>query len=314
MNSSNLIRFAASAAAIAMLSACATPQAPAGFSPASAGLKVPASGSSGDLVYATGYSDSGGAQTFMLTYPQGKLIGSISQGAQGMCSDTNGNVYLLYLNSVIEYAHGSTTPIKTLRIPGSDTENCAVDPSTGNLAVTFDCPPCDYQNLAIFPNGSGTPTRYSAPNAYFCTYDNQGNLFLGGDSGSEITEMVGSSFINITLDKDIQRPGRLQWDGSYVTLQELQPPGAIYRIQVSGSTGTIVGETKFSRYKRLIGYSWISVPDGSVLLPFSTHGSGTHTLGIWGYPKAGHTINTINKIGTGDHGFYSVTVSVAPTR
>jgi hypothetical protein len=269
--------------------------------------------SAGDLLYASGYSQSTGYATFILTYPQGQLVGSIAATGVGMCTDTSGNVFMTSQNAVTEYAHGGTTPIATVRIPGAETENCAVDPTTGDLAVTFDCPPCDYENLAIFPPGSKTSTRYSAPDAYECTYDNQGNLFLGGYSGSQLAELPSGSntFTTITLNEDIASAGRLQWDGTYVTLQDLASPGGIYRISIAGSSGTIVGETKFGRYMRRVGYSWIS--GSTVAVPFSVHGSQTNQLGIWKYPRGGRAMKVLKKFGTGDSGFGVVTVSVAPT-
>jgi hypothetical protein len=314
----NALQFARNASAIlplASLAACGQAQSLVGMPGAAARSAISANSSVGDLLYAAGYSDSQGPQVFMLSYPQGQLVGKISEEAQGMCSDSSGNVYLLDRNAAIEYAHGSTTPIKTLRIPGAELYNCAVDSSTNDLAVTFSCPPCDYEDLAIFPNGSGTPTRYSAPNAYGCTYDNQGNLFLSAGGGIAISELPSGSgtFRTIALSKDLGETGQVQWDGTYVTLETVQSPGSIYRIRVSGSTGTVVGKTKFGRYMRRIGYSWISAPDGTVVVTFSAHGNEIGSLGIWKYPRAKHAINIIKSIGSGNHGFGSVTVSVAPS-
>lgn len=273
----------------------------------------------GDLIYASGYSDSKGAEVFMLTYPQGQLVGSIPLGVSGMCPDGSGNVYLLYRNSAIEYPHGETSPTRTLKIPGAEMISCAVDPSSGNVATTFSCPPCGYQNLAIFPPGSGTPTRYMAPAGYSSTYDSQGDLFLGG-IGSTLVELPAGSnaFTTVNVDKDLGDAGQVQWDGTYVTVQSLEEtsgrPGGIYRIDVSGSTGTVVGETTFGRYRRREGYSWISISHGTVLMPFSQHGSQTNQLGIWKYPRGGKATRVIKKIGAGNQGFSYVTVSDAPTR
>lgn len=314
MYASKLIRHTSAACASILLAACNGSLA--GVSRTYPASVIPASSASGDLIYATGYSDSNGGEVFMLTYPQGQLVGSIGTGAQGVCSDTNGNVYVLYRNAAIEYAHGSTTPIKSLRIPGAETFSCAVDPTTNDVAVTFDCPPCGYQDLAIFPNGTGTAIRYSTPNYYSCTYDNQGNLFLAGGGGAGISELPrgSGSFTNITLSQDLGSGGQVQWDGKYVTLETVQSPAGIYRIQISGSSGTVVGETKFGRYMRRVGYSWIAASDGAVIVPFSEHGATTNILGVWKYPKGGKAMKIIKGIGIGNHGFGSVTVSVAPTR
>ena len=272
-------------------------------------------GSSGsDLLYISGYSVSKGATTFVLTYPAGKLISTLPLAAYGMCTDASGNVYMTNENAVVEYPHGGTSPVRTVRIPGAQTMYCSVDPTTGDLAVTFDCPPCGYENLAIFPPGSTTSTRYTAPEAIECAYDSNGNLFLVGYGGGQLAELPAgsSSFTTINLNKDIPSVGQLRWDGSYITLQSLETPTEIYRISTSGSVGTIVGETKFNRYMKRVGYSWIS--GGTVALPFTVHGNEPKQIGIWKYPNGGHASSIIKKVGTGDTNFGALTVSVAPSR
>lgn len=66
-------------------------------------------GTSGDLIYATGAC--GG--TCILSYPQGALVGSLNVGDAGTCADKTGNVFIANQNSLFEYAHGGSTPIKT---------------------------------------------------------------------------------------------------------------------------------------------------------------------------------------------------------
>lgn len=309
--SSSVGRATACLAMALLLHGCAGGQMPASIAPAG-GAAARGATSAGDLLYATGYADPGGSQIFMLSYPQGRLVGSIASAANGLCSDTNGNVYVLWENAATEYAHGATTPIKTLRIPGATMYGCAVDPTTNDVALTFSCPPCQYENLAIFPDGSGTPTRYVSPGGYSCTYDNEGNLFLVGNGLSELPK-GSQTFTRVSLNKSIQRVGQVQWDGTYVTLQSIGSPATIFQIQVSGSAGTVVGETKLSRYMRNEQYSWITASDGTVAMPFSQHGTETTQIGVWKYPAGGHANKVIKKIGAGDHGFGSVTVSVAPS-
>ncbi|HEY1884050.1 MAG TPA: hypothetical protein VGG51_13525, partial [Candidatus Cybelea sp.] len=215
----------------------------------------------------------------------------------------------------IEYAHGGTQPIRTVHIPGAEMGNCAVDPTSGNLAATFSCPPCGYQNLAIFPPGSDDATRYEAPLASKVGYDNKGNLFLADfDVGNEIAELPGDSsqFQTIALDQSIGEIGSIQWDGKYITVQDLRAPVTISRIAISGSVGTVVSRSKFGPYMRDASYSWIA-GDGTVTFPFSTHGDEPNKLGIWKYPKGAHPAHTIKKFGVGGHFFGAVTVSLAPS-
>ena len=245
MSISNFCCLAAwSAVLLTSISACGGSQIPSGASHAAGQTRGGSGASSGDLLYLSGYTDSSGYKTYILTYPKGQVVGTI-EGAVGLCSDGNGDVYVLSRNAAIEYAHGGTTPLKTLRIPGAEMSDCSVDPSTGNVALTYACPPCG-TNLAIFPGGSGTATRYSVPYAETCSYDDHGDLFAGGGSDSAISELPAGSgtFTAITLNKTLQVAGKVQWDGKYVTLQDREPPVVIYRIQVSGSSGTNCGPDK----------------------------------------------------------------------
>lgn len=262
--------------------------------------------SSGSLLYV------GGGQTYVLSYPGGQTVGMLDVSTLGMCSDNKGNVFLTNRNAVIEYAHGSSSPIRTLTIPGAETFYCSVDPTTNNLAVTFECQPCDGENLAIYQNEQGTPTRYEAPEGFTCGYDNQGNLFIAGSSGNELTELPkgSSEFTSITLSKSIGNGGQIQWDGRYMAFQNETFPGWIYRIKISGSTGTVMGATKFQKYIRWTNQSWVE--NGAVSFPFAVRGTATTDIGIWSYPR-GKVIKIIKNLGGRGAGFNSVTVSVAPS-
>jgi hypothetical protein len=276
---------------------------------------------SGDLLYVGGYVGSNEGMTYIFSYPAGQLVGSLDVGTAGMCSDSKGDVFLTNENAVIEYAHGGTAPIQKLTIPGATTSYCSVDPTTGDLAVTFLCPPCQGQELAIFPDAHGTPTRYADPGTtfYACGYDDQGDLFIDGFTSQQLALVElpkgSSTFTPITLTKNIGDPGQVQWDGKYITVQDENSPGSIYRIEVSGSTGTVVGTTKFHlcclKFIRGTNQSWIA--DGAVTFPYGTHGDRSDDIGTWKYPRGGKPMKTIKKLGGPDASFNGVTVSVAPS-
>jgi hypothetical protein len=272
--------------------------------------------SGGPLLYTTGYLPSTGPVTFMLSYPSGDLVGVLDAPGNADCSDTNGNVYLLYRNSATEYAHGGTTPLRTLRIPGAGVYNCSVDPTTGNVAVTMTCDPCGYDDLAIFPPGSGTPSRYNTggDGAWTCGYDNAGNLFVSDSLGTALEELPAgsSSFVTLTLDKNIGDIGQVQWDGKNMTLQELNSPGWIYRFSVSGSTAHILTATKFKTGIRWTYPSWIY--QKTVVVPFNRQDEPPDELGIWKYPRGGKAMKQINKLPDGGVGFYGATISAPPSR
>ena len=58
--------------------------------------------STGDLIYATG----GCGGTCVLSYPDGKIVGSISTYGGGPCSDAAGNVSIPSGYQVLEFQHG----------------------------------------------------------------------------------------------------------------------------------------------------------------------------------------------------------------
>ena len=99
-----------------------------------------------------------------------------------ICSDpTNGDIFVPENDSIFEYAHGGMSPIATLTVPGAyiETRGCAVDPTTGNLAVVA------YNNasrnaLLVYRSASGTPTVYldkKVRSFDYPAYDGSGNLF-----------------------------------------------------------------------------------------------------------------------------------------
>ncbi len=139
--------------------------------------------SSQDLLYVSdAYKN-----VFVLTYPEGKLVGELTGFNQplGECADSAGNVFVLSYTSsfnatnIFEYAHGGTMPIATLSDPYV-AGGCSVDPTTGNLAASGN------GNIAIFPNASGKPEIFSSAEYSFlyCGYDNRGNLYISATVSS----------------------------------------------------------------------------------------------------------------------------------
>lgn len=274
---------------------------------------IEAGASSGALLYVGGRTPSGGAM-LIYSFPQGKFVGSLDYPGYGLCSDSGGNIYITYEDSITKFAHGGTTPLETLRIPGAELQFCAVDPTTGNLAVTFYCAPCGYQDLAIFPNGSGKPSRYmTGTGAYTLGYDGSGNLFISGLERSSLIELTSGSerFITLTLNKDIGYINQVQWDGRHITLQQGGAPGDVYRISVSGSSATVLTATKFHRQIDYTEPSWIY--DGAIAFGFQKTEDSPYELGIWRYPRGEQALKIIGKPPVGDYGFVNLTISAPPS-
>jgi hypothetical protein len=205
---------------------------------------------------------------------------------------------------------------------------CSVDPTTGNLAVANDAGTnCNGSpNVAIYPDEQGPPTTYSDSGLkcnIAATYDNAGNLFVGGVNASsfELAELPSGSskFTNINLNEQIPCrfvngpcKNRLQWDGKYLAITERTADGKspiIYRVLVSGSSGTVVGKTTFlGRWtsKTSGAVSWIN--ENGVIL-----GYHPGSLGLWKYPGGGKHARTIVK-GLSHYQYMGLALSLAQTR
>lgn len=255
---------------------------------------------------------------YVIDYATGKaqmitFAGSGTGG--GVCPDAGGDIFVTAAvgggGYIYEYAHGGKSPIATLSdgsyVPGG----CSVDATTGNLAVTNDYNSNCYGggNVAVYPDAEGTATTYS-DSSFECyigaAYDDEGNLFIGGvGSGSNfvLAELPSgsSTLTNISLNETLNCrflngpcKDRLQWDGTYLAITQRstdhQSP-VIYRVAVSGSSGTIVGTTTFSgkwTSKTSGQVSWIS--GNSVVL-----GYHPGNLSLWKYPVGGKLVRTVVK-------------------
>ncbi|MGB8908759.1 MAG: hypothetical protein WCC84_08430 [Candidatus Cybelea sp.] len=166
------------------------------------------------------------------------------------CVDKAQDVYIadFGLREVLEYAHGGTTPIKTLSSDGYAIA-CSVDPTTGNLAVVnFEGYPSGNGSVLVYTGATGTPTVYSAPNLdlyWLAGYDPSGNLFVDGEDPSGVVSLAelpagGSSFQAITMNVSLGFPGGVQWDGKYLDVGD-QSTNTIYQFTVSGSGATEQG-------------------------------------------------------------------------
>lgn len=89
------------------------------------------------LLYVSDYQNDA---VYVFSFPAGELTGTLSgfAGPFGECTDTAGNVFIANARppEVLEYAHGGTSPIATIKDPGQYPYACSVNPTTGNLAVT----------------------------------------------------------------------------------------------------------------------------------------------------------------------------------
>ena len=285
------------------------------------GVRQP-SGSYGDLLYVTTPTT-----TVLVSYPQGQVIGTISgvSGLGGVCSDPNtGNVFAPQGATVLEYAHGGTTPIATLNGPAgyTDLQGCSVDPNTGNLAMSSYFGPKGHSGLIIFPGGQGQPTVYTDKILHlfgYTAYDNAGNLFVTAFTNKgnyRIGELPAgqSKLVHIRVSPRSAEVGKIEWDGEYLagnSTNERGQDSTIYRLRINGTKATVAGTVHLTS----AGQSGFWIYDG---LLFEAYGKVLHkknmAIAAWSYPQGGKATSKFYGIVQGKHPtIYDVTMSVAPT-
>jgi hypothetical protein len=201
--------------------------------------------------------------------------------------DKAGDVFITEqnLSDVVEYAHGGTKVIATLKDPNYTPWSCSVDSVTGNLAVANLA-----SGVAIFTKAKGKAKVYTAQDVgfYYCGYDNRGNLFADGESGgsSVLDELPkgGTNFEGITLGVS-GLLGGVQWDGKYVAVGNGGPTGmTIYQFKVTGTKGTEEHSTTLKGSDTSI--FWV---DGSAVAALNDEAN----IGLWKYPGGGWPTKTI---------------------
>jgi hypothetical protein len=253
-----------------------------------------------ELLYVT---DSDTYDAYVFSYPKGTLVGTLTNqnNPAGMCSDKKGDVYITQLyggGNVVEYAHGGTTPIKTLSDPSYEPGACSVDPKTGNLAVAnIVSDSFGEGTLMIFTNGSGSGTLYSPPasGSWFSVntvgYDDKSNAYFAGSCNSTFCAGVlpagSSSTENVSLNEGPSGAGSVQWDGKYLTYSDSNN-GTVYRYTFSGTNGTKVSSTTLDGLGQYVQGSWIK---GKVIVaPYS----GGALVSSYAYPGGGKAKKTIS--------------------
>lgn len=260
----------------------------------------------GDLLYVSNLSE-----VNVYSYPQDELQGRLTGFSQagGECSDRKGDVFITDggTGTIVEYAHGGTSPLETLTSTATQPNGCAIDSRTGNLAVAN-----WGGNVAVYPKAKGNPKVYTnaAFKAYaYCVYDDKGNLFVDGYDASyslfEFAELRhgGHSLTSVDLGYS-GSAGGLQWDGRYVVVgQQLSP--TLYRYSIGGSKGTLEGTTPLTSASEIFQFvifgKRVVVPN----LYFVGYEAFSDVL-IFHYPGGG---SETGEIGTGIEDALGVAVS-----
>jgi hypothetical protein len=257
-----------------------------------------------DLLYVSHHDD---GSVDIYSYPDGKYWGQLKDvRASGLCSDNNGDVFIPAGDSIREYAHGETRPIAVLHGSlGGIVQACAVDATTGNLAVSGGTYP--RFGVAVYSDAQGSPKIYNLPNrkgAYLSsTYDDKGNLFVESSTPKAVdvvelpkdAERVRSVALTGTQPVGI---GSIQWDGKYIAILASNAAGSatVLRYSVLGNRAAFAGAIAL---KDAGGSAQSWIQGGKIVVP------GSVGANIYGYPAGGVAAATIKD----QRGLQAVTVS-----
>lgn len=283
--------------AAAFLTSCSGVQTSvAPLPPAAGGTRPDARGA---LLYV---SDTATSDVYVFSYPQGKLQQTLTgfSDPAGECVDKSGNVFIANTggSNIVEYAHGGSSPVATLKDKGYFPLGCSVDPATGDLAVTnFSTTGSAAGNVAIYKNAKGRPKRHYADASMYemllCGYDAAGNLFVDGltqSYGAVVAELPhgGAKLSDVALDRSIYNPGGIQWDGKHLAIGD-QSSNTIYQFRIKNGKAKTVSSTSLGGATMVFQF-WID--GGKVIGP----DAGAADVGVWRYPQGGSAVKTIGGV------------------
>jgi hypothetical protein len=159
--------------------------------------------------------------------PKGKLTGF--NRPEGECSDTKGSVWITNTQGkeIVRYHHGGRKVEAVFRDPLGFPAGCAIDPKTGDLAVTNLFGFSGSGGVLIYRRATGTPRAYTNPGQYyyyFASYDDKGDLYASGKSPTgryhlSMLSPLGRSMVSVLIKgPTIFVPGTVQWTGSSLLL------------------------------------------------------------------------------------------------
>jgi hypothetical protein len=259
-------------------------------------------------------SDYVGNTVKVYSYPGLKLMGTLTDDLgwpDGMCVDKKQNVWVVNNNGgtdiAVEFKHGGKNHIAAVQDAGLGAHiGCAVDPTTGNLAVTtYGLGSYGGGLVSVYAHAKGAPEHYSdsnIPHFNFCGYDPKGNLYADGTNAGQtefhFAELAkgATTFADITFKGGaIDYPGGVQWDGKYVAVgDQAGESGFVSSIyQTTGAGGKIVSKTPLDdtadgSAEDIVQF-WI---DGKIVVGPNADGGDA---GIYKYPAGGKPTQTLKK-------------------
>jgi hypothetical protein len=283
--------------------------------------------SSQDLLYIADPA-AGGIEIRSYTPPKYRLLGLIpplpQYGYPSLCVNKEQEIFATGGGSIFEYKHGATSPFRILGGLSGPTYGCAVDPTTGTLAVTNDFGSPRIGQVSLFKKGHGTHTNIQLPATYSgairCAYDGRGNLFVGANVAGETPHFAllelpknKKQFIEITLNETFSEfgSGGILWDGTYLDIADFEQ-NVIYQFAIAGKKGTAINtigpQRSYNMGSFFVEGSTLIVPAFSTPTNGSPPGPGL--VNFYNYPAGGKKTGIIRGVSYP----WSVVVSLAKTK
>ncbi|MBV9719761.1 MAG: hypothetical protein JOZ77_10600 [Candidatus Eremiobacteraeota bacterium] len=301
--------------AAAFLTACGGSASPTGATNPTS--QTSAAATQSDLLYA---SRSSAGTVSVFAFPSGQKVSELTgiTNPEGLCSDASGNVYVTTDSGFIyEYAHGGTSPIQSFSDPDSSQSGCAVDPTTGDLAVTNLHDSAGNGDVVVFHSGSQKPKTSRFKNTaefLYCAYDESGNLYASGETWHGLPFLVrlpkGGTKLELLKTSQPIWARSIQWVKNRLLIgaATFKHTGAvsIYPVAVSGDTGKVEAPIQLQSAFGAFGFDQYWTHSNVIVGSGRVDRKGA--LLFWNYPQGGKPIKAISS--SSEDLFSGVTVSV----
>jgi DNA-binding beta-propeller fold protein YncE len=261
-----------------------------------------------DLLYVVD-SGLGSLDLYSYTPPNYKLVGLIANptGFSFLCVNKAQDIFVTQPYSLIEYKHGVPSPLRVLGNLKSAPYGCAIDPTTGTLAVPNETTTTSY--VSFFKKGRGTYTSLEVPTPYilrfYAAYDDDGDLFVTSVKKSypnfALLELPKNSktFVEIAIDQTLTDglSGGMMWDGKYLDMADYEK-NVIYQFAIHGKKASTHATINLRRSYNIGGFflegSTLIAPASSKLHQPSQ--SAPAIVNMYDYPAGGKKTGVIRGV------------------
>jgi hypothetical protein len=242
---------------------------------------------------------------------KGQVAGFGNEIMAGECADRSGNIWVTSQDhyygpdqdgTLTKLAHDGKV-LRSMEFPSGFPDSCAVDPTTGNLAVTERFSGTSAGALVIYVGGSGPGKKITNPqqSSYFWDgYDTSGHLWVDGwgNNGRFILSQCSASNCST-----IPISGGKIYDAGFVQYAVLQKTWyvadeycgykfsvCIYPVSRSGVLGTAIPLTNSRGQKQCLINQGVITNAKSPVLAGGMLSNGTcssHSVDLWNFPAGG---------------------------